>query len=144
MRAVIDINVIVSAWLNKFGTPARVLREVLEGRLTIILTMELIAELERAIRYQRVMKRVPSTEEQLRQFTEAIAIAAEIVSPKRSIAGVLRDPDDHALLEAAAAGNANVVITGDKDLTDLGSFEGIRILRPADFMAELDRATAQD
>lgn len=38
------------------------------------------------------------------------------------------------ILELAISGQANVIITGDKDLLDLNSFEGIPILTPREFL----------
>jgi len=50
-----------------------------------------------------------------------------------------RDPDDNRVLEAAIAGEADYIVTGDRDLLELGSYEGIRIVTPAEFVALLPR-----
>ena len=41
------------------------------------------------------------------------------------------------VLEAALAGKADCIVSGDADLLDMGSFEGMPILRPAEFLARL-------
>ena len=48
-----------------------------------------------------------------------------------------RDPKDDMLLALAQAGEADFLITGDRDLLDLGAIGGTRILSPADFVALL-------
>jgi predicted nucleic acid-binding protein len=48
-----------------------------------------------------------------------------------------RDPKDDKFLEAALAGDADCLVSGDADLLDLTPFEGIPILRPAEFLARL-------
>jgi putative PIN family toxin of toxin-antitoxin system len=45
-----------------------------------------------------------------------------------------RDPKDDPYLAAALAARAEVIVTYDKDLLDLGKPFGIKILRPADFL----------
>ena len=43
---------------------------------------------------------------------------------------VLADEPDNRVLEAAAAGRADLIVTGDKATQDLGSFRGIPIVSP--------------
>lgn len=49
-------------------------------------------------------------------------------------APVCRDPDDDLVLATALAGQAEVIITGDKDLLVLKKHQGIRILSPRQFL----------
>jgi len=46
---------------------------------------------------------------------------------------VCRDPDDDQILAAASGGNADCILSGDKDLLVIKEFQGIPILKPADF-----------
>lgn len=46
---------------------------------------------------------------------------------------VCRDPDDDAVIATAIAGRCACIITGDKDLLDLKTTNGIRVLAPASF-----------
>ena len=48
---------------------------------------------------------------------------------------VVSDDDDNRVLEAAIEGAADYIVSGDADLLDLGSFQGIPIIRPAEFAA---------
>ena len=45
-----------------------------------------------------------------------------------------RDPDDDKFLETALIGDADCIITGDKDLLEMSPFHGIMILSPSDFV----------
>jgi len=49
VRAVLDPNVIISALLSPFGTPARILRAWREGAFELVASALLIAALERAL-----------------------------------------------------------------------------------------------
>ena len=61
----------------------------------------------------------------------------EAVSEWVSIAGAklgCRDPDDDKLLETALMGEADCLVTGDRDLLEMSPFNDIPILPPADFL----------
>jgi len=47
-----------------------------------------------------------------------------------------RDPKDNKFLELAVAGDANCIVTGDKDLLVLNPFRGIKIISPSDFLIQ--------
>ena len=51
-----------------------------------------------------------------------------------SATGISRDPDDDKFLALAAIGQADAIISGDRDLLELVTYEGIPILTPAQFM----------
>jgi predicted nucleic acid-binding protein len=48
---------------------------------------------------------------------------------------VRRDPDDDTILECAAAARSDYVVTGDKDLLEVGLHRGTQIIMPAAFLA---------
>jgi putative PIN family toxin of toxin-antitoxin system len=56
-----------------------------------------------------------------------------IITPERLKARICRDPDDDIVLGTALTGNCDCIVTGDRDLLDLKTFQGIDILLPADF-----------
>lgn len=51
-----------------------------------------------------------------------------------SVSGVCRDPKDDFILECAAKANADLIVTGDKDLLSLNSFGTIKIVTPRQYM----------
>lgn len=44
------------------------------------------------------------------------------------------DPDDNRIVECADSAKSEVIVTGDKDLLQLGEYEGISIIRMRDFL----------
>ena len=46
---------------------------------------------------------------------------------------VCRDPKDDKLLELAVCGDADFLVTGDKDLLVLNPFRGVEIITPREF-----------
>ena len=72
------------------------------------------------------------TPEESAAYLATLGAAAHVVVPL-TIIQVCRDPKDNRVLEAALAGNVDYIVSGDKDLVDLGVFEGIPVVRAAGF-----------
>lgn len=49
------------------------------------------------------------------------------------------DPKDDKFLDVALNGGAQMIVTGDQDLLVLHPFQGIEILKPADFLDRVAR-----
>jgi predicted nucleic acid-binding protein len=47
---------------------------------------------------------------------------------------IKEDPPDNRILECPSTAGSDYVVTGDKDLLRLGSYESIRILRVSKFL----------
>lgn len=52
----------------------------------------------------------------------------------KEVRHVSRDKNDDYILADALENNVDIIITGDKDLLILKTYEGIKILTPADFI----------
>ena len=77
-----------------------------------------------------------NTAEQLAEREAYLRVIARIVTPSEVVDVIHADPTDNKILEAAIAADAEVIVSGDKHLTALGSFRGIPIQKPADFLGE--------
>ena len=133
MRVVFDTNVLVSAFNFPGGPPEAVYRLALEDRIESITSLPLLAELGRVLteKFEWEPSRV---EEAVAQVAET----ATVVKPQESVRVVKEDPADDRVLEAAAAGAAEVIVSGDGHLLRLGSWRGIRILKAAAFLSEFE------
>ncbi len=128
-RAVLDTNVIVSG-LGWSGAPAATLDAVSDDRLVLVTSAPLLAELRRVLEYPRLAKVIQGGA----QLADLVAASGVVVSPSRVLT-VVRDDDDNRVLEAAIEGAADYIVSGDTDLLDLGSFQGIPIITPGEFAA---------
>lgn len=135
MRAVLDVNVIISALLSRDGSPARIVRACLDGRLEVIVSPLLLAELERALAYPRIRRRISA--EEAAAFVDLLARVATVV-PDPDVQPPVRSPDpgDDYLLALAAAEDAHLV-SGDEHLLSVGSH--LPIHPPSAFIALLER-----
>ncbi len=135
MRIVLDTNVLISAFVFPGGTPEIVYRLVLEGKVALITSRVLLAEFARVLTRKFGWDAV-RTEAAVAQLVRL----ATVVEPFKSVHEIVADPADDRVLEAAAAGNAEIIVSGDRHLLNLGSWRGIQIATPAAFLqASLSR-----
>ena len=135
VRAVVDVNVLISSVLSAQGPSAEVLRASRDGRFELIGSALLFAELERALAYPKLRKRVSA--ERAAAFIgwlQRHATIAEDPDGPRPVRSP--DPDDDYLL-ALAVDQRAFLVTGDQHL--LGLAGGLPILTPAEFVARLDQ-----
>lgn len=66
-----------------------------------------------------------------------LELASEIVEPTR-IDPVSRDAGDDIVLAVASAGRVDYVVTGDRDLLDLGRYKDSVIVAPREFLRARD------
>lgn len=130
MRIVVDANVILSSFDRPHGIPARVIRFALENDL--LLSTELCGEVERGLtkRYFAEVSAKPDTWEAWAALQEA----AEFLS-LGDLPEVETDPNDLHVLALARDGRSDAIVTGDKRLLALDPWDGIRVLRPSEFLS---------
>jgi uncharacterized protein len=126
-RAVLDTNVLVSG-LGWSGPPAAILDAVSDGRMVLITSAPLLDELRRVLAYRsspRSSATLPASPTSSRRAALSWSpIACSPSSMTRATTACWRPP------RAAA----DYIVSGDKDLLDLGSFEGIPIVTAAQFV----------
>lgn len=130
MRFVFDTNVIISASLFETSTPAQAFYEAID-RGELLLSKAVLKEVSRVLQRERFDRYVSM--ETRKRFLKALVREGRLVEVTEQIEAC-RDPDDDKFLELAVSGGADVIVSGDKDLTDLDPFRGIRILTPAAFL----------
>ena len=137
MKAVVDTNVIVSAGLRSGTPPDAVVRAWIDGRFEAITSEQLLRELEAVVERPWLARRLAWAQGDRSSFIAGLRRRATIVEPTVSLSVVTRDPSDNRVLEAALAGEADYIVTGDQHLLELGGFEGVEIVTPARFVAVL-------
>lgn len=134
MRAVLDVNVIISALLSPRGAPARTLRAWLQGAFELVVSPALLAELERALAYPKLAERITATDiEQLLELVSRTAVLLEDPTEPPPVRSA--DPDDDYVISLAAAARA-VIVSGDGHLTELAG--ELPVYAPPQFLDLLD------
>lgn len=128
IRAVLDTNTIVSG-VGWGGPPGAVLDAALDGRYELITSPALLTELRRVLSYPKLQTVVGDADE----LIKLLALAAIVVTPTETVT-ISRDSDDDRLIEAALEADADVIVSGDRDLLTLGRIGHIQILTPREFL----------
>jgi putative PIN family toxin of toxin-antitoxin system len=133
VRVVLDVNVIISALLSADGAPARILREWQQGAFEIVVSPRLLAELERALGYPKLRRRIGADE--AAAFVGWLGRAAAVVSDSHDPPSVRSpDPGDDYLIALAAAEGA-MIVSGDDHLLRLAG--KLPVSSQADFLQQL-------
>ena len=133
-RVVLDPAVLVSALITPQGNPAALWQAVLDERLESVACPHLLAELAAVLERPR-FRRYTTTEE-ARAFVAEVARRSHRVPDPMDIPPVSRDPNDDYLFALAQATDSRAVVSGDRDLTDLGE-PPVPVLSPAEAVQTL-------
>ena len=139
MKVVLDTNILISAFVFPGGAPEFVYRAAVERRIDLVTSPSLLAEFGRVLSEKFGWE--PAMAE---RAVEQVARIATVVRPTKKLSVIEQDPADDRVLEAAAEGAAEVIVSGDRHLTRIGPWEGIRILKARAFLAELGVAIDGD
>lgn len=139
IAAVLDTNVLVSAAIFANGIPSQIIERAEED--FIWLTSEYILGetgdvLSRKHIQTKYRQRVTASRRE--EFLAQVRGAAVLVEVKSAISAVRKDLKDNPVLACAKDGSANYVVTGDRHLLDLGRYEDIEIISPAQFLRILN------
>jgi putative PIN family toxin of toxin-antitoxin system len=126
MKVFLDTNVLVSAMATR-GLCADVLREILTSH-QLVVSVPLFNELKRALREKL---HIPG--ELIDDAIEILQQDAHFATPSTLSDVKIRDKDDLMILSSALNGNADLLVTGDKELLDLGKIEDMEIVSPRGF-----------
>ena len=136
MRVVLDTGVLVSGLIRPQGTTGEVLRALRAGRFTAVYTTHMLVEVIDVLGRPAFRSKYHIQPNDITALVNLIRLRAQLVIPGKTVTAC-RDPKDNKFLEAALAGEADVLATGDSDLLELHPFAGVEILRPAEFLARL-------
>jgi len=126
MRLVLDSNVLIAAFVAR-GLCADVLEHCIREH-TPVASPAILEEVRR-----NLVAKIRVSHRDANEAVRLLRERLELVEPVALAARVCRDPDDDVVLGTAVAAGADAIVTGDRDLLDIGTFEGIRILSPRTF-----------
>ncbi len=134
-RAVVDVNVFVSALISPEGVAARLVQHTANRDFELVMSPRLVRELATVTQRSR-FRQYFSVEEADRLITDLWDLGLR-VDDARDIPTVTRDPDDDYLVALLRTSEADVLVTGDRDLLDL-ELADVEVLAPREFVERLD------
>ncbi len=128
MKVVFDTNVFISAFIVPGGQAERALLMARQRRFFLCSSVAILTETAQKLRHK-----FGQAEDDIRQVLKVVSRIAEVLKPAVRVR-VLKDTPDNRILECAVEARADLVVTGDWHLLKLKEFEGISIVRLADFI----------
>ena len=127
MRVLLDTNVLISG-IRWPGPSSRIWEAVQTGIVRAVTSEPLIRELRDVLTRRTGPFRLSPPEYKL--VERQIRRRCTVVRPEVTLS-ILADTADNRVLECAVTGKVDVIVTGDKELMDLGAYQGVKIKTPA-------------
>lgn len=115
LRAVVDTNLLISGLIQPTGTPRRLFNAFQKSRFILISSPEMLEEFESVLKRPKIMKYAISADE-IDLILTSMTRKAQKLTPSTTLPFRIRDPKDKYVLQCALEGNADYLVTGDKDL----------------------------
>ena len=128
MRVVFDSNVFISAFVIPGSHGERAFLLAQEHRFELHTSVAILTETAGVLR-----RKFGQDESDVKQALRKIGRSATVSKPTSKLR-VVADDADNRILECALDGRVDLVVTGDRHLLKLRRFEGIPIVRLADFL----------
>lgn len=142
IRAVLDANVVASAVLrydSATTAPTEILRAWYADVFNAVLSDALRAEIADTLLIKPYFaERIPSTVAE--RWLRRIDRKADSTAITTDVTKVATHPEDDLILATAVSGFADYLVTGDRQLQRLRSFQGVEIVSPAEFLTVLSDA----
>ena len=134
VRVVVDTNVLVSGLLGVYSYPARIIDLVYSGRFHCVHDDRILMEYREVLSRPKFASAISEHErDDLIDYLERWGLHV-LPAPLGPLAANAPDPFDLPFAEAAVAGQASYIITGNTAHFDFftGNQWGIRVLNPKD------------
>lgn len=141
LKVVLDANIFVSAVLKPHSDLAKIFQLVREGKIKLILSNDILAEIRAVLLYPKIRERHQRSPQEIEEFLQK-AIPVSVITPgKMKVRTIEDDPADTKYLAAAAETGADFIVSSDRHLKDLKMFQGIRILDPSAFLRFVEKTS---
>jgi uncharacterized protein len=140
IRAVVDTNVLVSGFISPLSYPREIERSWRRGEFTLVTSREIIGEVSRVLYSPRIQPKYQLADSDIQAFILALLCHSECVAGKVVLEGIAPDPGDDKIVACAVEGEADLIVTGDRGLQQLGEHDGIRIVSAEAFIGVLNKS----
>lgn len=121
-RVVFDTNVILSAFIFG-GNPEKAFELARSSEIQLLTSPSILAEFA-----SRLKHKFNWDEADIADAIKTIGYSSELIKPTMRLE-VIKDDPDNRVLECAAEGKADYIISGDHHLLDIKEYEKIKIIK---------------
>ena len=137
LKAVVDTNIFVSGTILSRGNPYQVLEAWRRSQFILVLSPDIIAEIEAVLRRPKIFKKYGLTENLLARLVNTLNAEALVIQPGpiEHLSDI--KAADLKFLGCAYAGAADYLVTGDRALLQFKTYKATRIVSPGVFLSLL-------
>lgn len=136
LKVVLDVNVLVSSLINRRGPPGRIQAAWRRGELMVVTSQVIINKTGKVLHRPHILTVFSITETDIHDLLHALSEHGLLTPHLLDLQVVKEDPEDDTIITAAVEGKADCIISGDKHLTKMESYQDIPILSPAEFVTQ--------
>ena len=126
MNIVFDSNIYIAA----FATHG-VCHLMLESCITehgVFISDFILGEIK-----EKLIKKIKLPPETVDEIISYLGEQAIVTNPKNLVSDICRDPDDDNIISLGLAAKAEYIVTGDRDLLDIGQYASLHMVSPKEF-----------
>lgn len=128
MKVVYDTNIFISALIFPGEKPVKAFNLILEGAIFVCSSPAILHELWRILK-----EKFGWDEVRLMDLLHLLGDTLIITKPRIRLKVAVHDADNR-VLECALDSGAEYIVTGDRHLLDLGSYQNVKIVKLSDFL----------
>ncbi len=122
MRVVFDTNVFISALVIPGSLAEKAILKIIEGADVLVISKDIINEVLSVL-----SSKFSRDKEALSHVAVLLSELSELVKPIKKIS-IFKDDPDNRILECAAHGKADILVTGGKEILQVRNYKGIKII----------------
>jgi putative PIN family toxin of toxin-antitoxin system len=134
IKAVIDTNILISAFISPFSYPREIERSWRRGEFIMVTSQDIVEEINRVLHLPRIQGKYHIAESDIQAFILTLIHKSNCVSGELALKGVAPDPGDDKIISCAVEGEAQFIVTGDKSLQQIEEYQGIKIINAEQFI----------
>ena len=137
MKVIFDTNIYISAFVIPGGNAEKAYLHAIDGDYELCTSVAILAELARKLEGKFGWEK--------RKIARLITSISNVAAVLKTAAWlkVLTDDPDNRILECALKAEANFLVTGDKHLLKLKSYENFKIITLSAFLKMLQQTSSE-
>jgi uncharacterized protein len=137
VKAVIDTNVLVSGLFAEAGAVAELIALSVEERFELVTSEEILSELHRVLHKPTIREHFKPSEDDIIEYIKILREKAIITADRYRTGRIKKDATDDKFLACALEAVADCIVSGDRHLLEIKSYQGIQIVDARTFLKRM-------
>ncbi len=138
MKVVLDNNVFISGIFWR-GAPHQLIKLAEEKRIKIFTSPKILDELFDVLQREKFKHLFQEGKTNIKEVSKKILKMVKTCYSEIEVKIIKDDPTDNIFLACALSAKVDFIISGDKHLLTLKSFQNIQILSPKEFLRQFNQ-----